>query len=373
MLGLASSSRPTATPGVGTNALSANPTPPQITVSDGAPTIEQIRPLLAPTGAAVCPHHLPAWPAILRDGLGHWPYWLMAHQGGQLAGCLPLALVSSRLFGRFLVSLPYLNSAGVLADDATVATSLVDRAVQLADELDVRYLELRHEVRIEHPALTSELTSKVHMRLPLPDSADALWHQLKAKVRNQVRKGQEPGFRVAWGGVDRLDDFYAVFSRNMRDLGTPVYGRRLFQAILQQLSERAELCVVSDGPRPIAAALLVHGDRSTEVPSASSLREYNSANANMLMYWQLLVGTIERGQQVFDFGRSTIDSGTFRFKRQWGAEPSPAVWQYYVRRGGGGGDMRPDNARYARRVRVWQRLPVWLTRLIGPPIVRGIP
>lgn len=344
---------------------------PHISVSDSAPTVDEVRALLATT-ATLGPHHLPAWPVILHEGLGHRPYWLAAHHGDQFVGCLPLACVSSRLFGRFLVSLPYLNSAGVLADDAAVAASLVDRAVQLADELDVRYLELRHEERITHPALTSELTSKVHMRLALPDSADALWRQLKAKVRNQVRKGQEPGFRVAWGGLDRLDDFYAVFSRNMRDLGTPVYSRRLFQAILQQLADRAELCVVSDGPRPIAAALLVHGDRSTEVPSASSLREYNSANANMLMYWQLLVRAIERGQRVFDFGRSTIDSGTYRFKRQWGAEPSPAVWQYYVRRGAVG-DMRPDNARYARRVRVWQRLPVWLTRIIGPPIVRGIP
>ncbi|HJT32841.1 MAG TPA: FemAB family XrtA/PEP-CTERM system-associated protein [Pirellulales bacterium] len=343
----------------------------QTTVSDAAPMVEQFRTLLGPT-AAFGPHQLPAWPSILRDGLGHRPYWLTARQGSELAGCLPLAFVSSRLFGRFLVSLPYLNSAGVVAEDATVAKSLVDRAVQLADELDVRYLELRHEERIDHPALTAELTSKVHMRLVLPNSADALWRQLKAKVRNQVRKGQEPGFKVVWGGLERLDDFYAVFCRNMRDLGTPVYSRRLFEAILRQLGDRAELCVVYDGPRPIAAALLVHGDRGTEVPSASSLRQYNSANANMLMYWHLLVRAIERGQQVFDFGRSTIDSGTFRFKRQWGAEPSPAIWQYYVRRGDVG-DMRPDNARYARRVRVWQRLPVWLTRVIGPPIVRGIP
>lgn len=344
-----------------------------IQVSERAPADHEFHSFLRSLGNdTVAPNQLPAWPAILRDGLGHRPYWLTAREHGRTVGWLPLCFVSSRLFGRFLVSLPYLNSAGVVAKDALVAASLIDRAVQLADELDVRYLELRHERRVEHPALGSEITSKVHMRLALPESVDALWDQLKAKVRNQVRKGREPGFDVTWGGAERLDDFYAIFSRNMRDLGTPVYSRRLFAAIIRHGAGAAEFCIVSQRAKPIAAALLVHGSGITEVPSASSLREYNSANANMLMYWHLLERSIQRRQRTFDFGRSTVDGNTFRFKKQWGAEPYPAIWQYYVRRGAVG-EMRPDNGRYQRMIRVWQRLPVWVTRWIGPPIVRGIP
>jgi FemAB-related protein (PEP-CTERM system-associated) len=323
-------------------------------------------------GATVAPSWSPAWPAILHDGLCHEPYVLSAFDGERLVGYLPLALVKSRLFGRFLVSLPYLNSAGVVATDDHVASLLVDRAVELADQLDVRYLELRHEQRLAHPALSREVTSKVHMRLALPPTADALWDQLKAKVRNQVRKGREGRFDVVWGGIEAIDDFHAVFSRNMRDLGTPVFGRGLFKAIIERLPSMAEVCVVRHGARPIAAALLVHGEGITEVPSASSLREFNSANANMLMYWHLLERAIARGQQTFDFGRSTVDGNTFRFKKQWGAEPHPAVWQYYVRKGDVG-DVRPDNARYRLMIHTWRRLPLWLTRLIGPSIVRGIP
>ncbi|HUY91157.1 MAG TPA: FemAB family XrtA/PEP-CTERM system-associated protein [Pirellulales bacterium] len=345
----------------------------EIEVSDAAPAEDQILRLCRlPETAELPPSRLPAWPAVLRDGLGHQPYWLTARENGRVAGVLPLSFVHSRLFGRFLVSLPYLNSAGVAATNEQAATMLVDRAVSLADELDVRYLELRQERRIEHPALGSETASKVHMRLALPDSADSLWNQLKAKVRNQVRKGREPGFAVAWGGAERLDEFYAVFSRNMRDLGTPVYGRGLFAAIVKHCPDAAEFCIVSHDQKPIAAALLVHGGGITEVPSASSLREYNSANANMLMYWHLLERAIERGQSVFDFGRSTVDGNTYRFKKQWGAEPHPAIWQYYVRRGAVG-DMRPESARYQRMIRLWQRLPVCATRWLGPVIVRGIP
>jgi FemAB-related protein (PEP-CTERM system-associated) len=271
-----------------------------------------------------------------------------------------------------LVSLPYLNSNGVIAVDEATRYRLVDRAVQLADELRVRHLELRHEQAVEHPALTGRLTTKVHMRLPLPDFPGPLWEGLHAKVRNQVRKGEKTGLTVAWGGVELLPEFYAVFSRNMRDLGTPVYGQRLFASILRHFPTEAELCVVRADKTPVASALLLHGKGITEVPSASSLREYNSTCANMLMYWNLLDRTVQRGQAVFDFGRSTTDGNTYRFKKQWGAVPEPAVWQYNTR-GERAVDLRPDSPRYQRLIRLWQRLPLRLTHWIGPMIVRGIP
>jgi len=314
----------------------------------------------------------PDWLNVLAEAFGHTPYALEAVRGGKTVGYLGLASVRSLLFGRFLVSLPYLNSGGVLADDAAAAAALVDRAVALAEELGARYLELRHEGALEHPALGHRRTDKVHMRLDLPATAGALWDQLDGKVRNQVRKGQKGGFTVHWGGHELIDEFYAVFSRNMRDLGTPVYGRRLFDRILRRFPGRAELCVARDGARPAAAALLLHGRGVTEVPSASALREYNPSCVNMLMYWHLLERAVGWGQDVFDFGRSSEGGPTHRFKKQWGAAASPAEWQYHLRHGTVG-DMRPDNPRYGRLIGLWKRLPVALTKWIGPAIVRGIP
>lgn len=314
----------------------------------------------------------PRWLQVLEESFGHSGYMLEAFDGDRTTGLLPLAFVRSLLFGRYLVSLPYLNSNGVVAADEATRRRLIERAVQLADSLRVRHLELRHEQAVEHPALTGRLTSKVHMRLPLPDFPGPLWDSFPAKVRNQVRKGEKSGLSVAWGGLDLLPEFYAVFSRNMRDLGTPVYGQRLFTSILRHFSNEAELCVLRADKTPVASALLLHGKGVTEVPSASSLREYNSTCANMLMYWNLLDRAVQRGQSVFDFGRSTTDGNTYRFKKQWGAAPEPAVWQYYTRTGQVG-DLRPDNPRYQRMIRIWQRLPLRLTRWLGPMIVRGIP
>lgn len=312
------------------------------------------------------------WLNVLRDGLQHEPYLIEASTDGRVAGVLPLALVKGPFFGRFLVSLPYVNSSGVVAREEAVSTQVLDAAVALADRLDVRYLELRQERKIVHPALTHKNESKVLMRLKLPDSVDELWNRFKSKLRSQIRSGEKHDFTIDWGGLDCLDAFYHVFSRNMRDLGTPAYSRRFFQAILTRFAGRAELCVVRLNGEPVASALVTHGDRISEVLSASSLRAFNSTNANMVMYWHLLRRAVERGQQVFDFGRSTVDSNTYRFKKQWGAEPSPSIWQYYLRRGSIG-DMRPDNAKFGLAIRAWRQLPVWFTRLIGPTIVRGIP
>src|SRR5262249_35998543 len=145
--------------------------------------------------------------------------------------------------------------------------------------------------------------SKVLMRMELPATTDQLWTGFKSKLRSQIRSGEKHGFEVLWGGHDILSDFYTVFSRNMRDLGTPVFPRRLFAAILDALPDRAEICVVRLRGTPAAAALLTHGNTVTEVPSASSLRKFNSTSANMVMYWNLLRRAIERGQRQFDFGR----------------------------------------------------------------------
>lgn len=377
------------------------------------------------TGAATvgeaCGEMDPRWLSILRDGLNHRPHALIAREGdassapGNIVGYLPVAFVGSRLFGRFLVSLPYLNRAGVLANDASTAEALIDRAASLAADLDAQYLELRHGQPTVHAKLDKTREDKVRMVLKLPGAtpapteapADAppqkkkkqkgvaenepfpaqgqpgaewIWKSVDAKVRNLVRKGEKSELTLVWGSEDVLDEFYNVFAVNMRDLGTPVYGRSLFASILQQLGKDAELAVVRHKGRAIAGALLVHTPAlrggtvpsSTQVPSASALREYNSTNANMWMYYHLQLRAIARGSAEFDFGRSSVDSGTYKFKSQWNAQPVPTVWQYHLRRGEVNA-VRPDSPKYRRRIETWQKLPVWLTRLVGPSIVRGIP
>jgi FemAB-related protein (PEP-CTERM system-associated) len=270
------------------------------------------------------------------------------------------------------VSLPYVDWAGVIADDPQIASALIDRAVELADELDVRYLELRHQFEFDHKLLTHKLTTKVQMRLSLPSSPDEVWKGLRSVVRTQVRKATKKRLVLKWGGLDLVNEFYDVFSRNMRDLGTPTYPRCLFHTILSELPEQAELCVARLDGHAIASCLAVHGQGLTVVPSASSLHAYRGTAANSLIYWRAIERAIARGQSIFDFGRSTIEGPTFTFKKKWGAQPVPVVWQYYIRKGHAQ-DMRPGNPKFRLAIGIWKRLPLALTRVLGPIIVRGIP
>jgi serine/alanine adding enzyme len=318
--------------------------------------------------------HNPRWLSAICRGLKHQPM-LLIHRNDSLDidGLLPLAVVQGPLFGKFLASLPYLNTGGVWAETTQAGQALVSHACQLADQMNVRYLELRHELPIEHPQLNACRTDKVHMRLRLPATEDLLMQSFKAKLRSQVKKSQAYGLTIRWGGLDLLEDFYNVFAVNMRDLGTPVFSKQLFREILNSFpNEGAELCIVRKEATPVAAGLLVHVEGITEVPSASSLRAFNFTNANMWMYYNLLTRAIERGSSIFDFGRSSEGSGTYKFKEQWGAEPHQANWQYYVRKGSAN-DMRADAGGSKRLVKIWQKLPVWITRQCGPWIVRGIP
>jgi serine/alanine adding enzyme len=214
----------------------------------------------------------------------------------------------------------------------------------------------------------------VSMWLPLPASADALWQQLGSKLRAQIKKGQSAGLRCETGGIALLDDFYRVFSTNMRDLGTPVYGKDFFANLLQSAPGQPTLVLCRDAQgQAVGGSLLLRHQGRMEVPWASTLRSANKLNANMALYWHMLSHACAQGCHTFDFGRSTQDAPTFRFKKQWGAQPVPLHWHYWMAGGQALPKLNPDNPKFRAAIAVWQRLPVWLTRLIGPWVVKYLP
>lgn len=315
-------------------------------------------------------YHLWAWRDVFQNALGHHPHYLIARRQGRVVGGLPIVELHSRLFGRFAVSLPFVNYGGVLAADAEAADALLREAVGWARSRGLRYVELRHRARLapEWPARRH----KVAMWLGLAGSAEAQWGALDRKVRNQVRKAEKSGLTTTAGGVELLDAFYRVFAHHMRDLGTPVLHRRVFDAVLRALPGQARLFVVRHAEVPIAASLTLAFRGTVEVPWASALRAHNDKAPNMLLYWAMLTAAIANGATRFDFGRSTAGEGTFHFKRQWGAEPHPLVWEYAGLRGAVP-DQSPANPRFRLAIAGWKRLPVRMATWLGPGIVRHIP
>lgn len=317
-------------------------------------------------------YHLWAWRGIFERVFGHRTHYLAAERDGVLSGVLPLVAFKSPIFGRFLVSLPFVNYGGVLAADEASANALVARAATLARDLRATHVELRHRSR-RFEALTPK-EHKVSMLLPLAGSADELWAKLDRKVRNQVRKAEKSGLSAEAPGAETLKGFYEVFARNMRDLGTPVYTRRFFEEVLATFPDRARLVIIREtgSGRAVAAALTWRWRDTVEVPWASSLREFNAMAPNNLLYWTVIQRAIGEGAGVLDFGRSTPGEGTFHFKRQWGAEPLPLCWEYDLT-GGELPDHSPKNPRFGLAIRLWKRLPLPIANAIGPHIVRSIP
>ena len=176
------------------------------------------------------------------------------------------------------------------------------------------------------------------------------------------------------GHLDRLNDYYYVFSRNMRDLGTPVYSKNFFKAILEKFPQNSRIVVVyAQNHRPVAAAFLLMKGDTVEIPWASSIKEYNRYSPNMLLYWEVLRFSIRQRYKIFDFGRCSPDSGTYRFKKQWGAEEKQLYWYYILLQQDELPEINPNNPRYKLLIRTWQRMPLFLTKFLGPKIIRHIP
>jgi FemAB-related protein (PEP-CTERM system-associated) len=173
--------------------------------------------------------------------------------------------------------------------------------------------------------------------------------------------------------MELLDDFYRVFAHNMRDLGTPVYGKQWFSNVLQHPGLNAFVLVIYVNKKPVSCAFLVNHGRLMEIPWASTVKSANRYNANMWMYRQVLAFAIDQGCQYFDFGRSTLDAGTFKFKKQWGAEPCQNYWYCLLPENAAKPELNPDNPKLKLFIALWKFMPVWLTKIIGPAVIRGIP
>jgi serine/alanine adding enzyme len=317
------------------------------------------------------PYHGWRWRQVFERAFGHETLYLAARDHGSIVAVLPLVIFNSRIFGRFAVSLPFVNYGGVLARDHASAVFLLQQASALAAERRLAHVELRHTAR-QFPDLEAR-THKVGMLLRLERDTAKAWESLDRKVRNHVRKAQKNQLTSRIGGAELLDRFYGVFARNMRDLGTPVYSRRFFAEVLAAFPDTARVFLVDSGDVTVAGAITLSHRDTLDNPWASSLREYRSLAPNTLMYWRMVEHAIETRHAVFDFGRSTPGEGTFQFKQQWGAEATPLNWEYVLANGRTLPNLSPSNPKFRAAIALWTRLPLAVANRLGPHIVRSIP
>jgi FemAB-related protein (PEP-CTERM system-associated) len=313
--------------------------------------------------------HVWGWRSAIERAYGHPSVYLAAVGERGIRGVLPLTLVRSRLLGRHLVSMPFLDYGGICTDgDHGVERALIDAALDLAGAERAR-LELRHFGERSVALPTS--TEKVTMLLDLDVDADVQFRRLSSERRNRIRKGVRSGVSATVHGADGLDAFYDVWSENMRTLGSPPHARAFFREILTALEDRARILLVQaeDGVTIGAALMLRHG-AVLSIPWVSSLRRFFHLCPNQILYWEAIRFAIDEGIQVLDFGRSSKGTGTFEAKRQWGAEPVQLSWHYFPE---GDGPPGLDAGRFEWAARIWRHLPMPIVDRLGPALRKGIP
>lgn len=323
---------------------------------------------------AATAYHGCAWQRAVDRTFGKQRYYLVARSGsGAVCGVLPLVRIRSLLFGDNLVSEPYCNYGGALADDDATYSRIYGRAIELGRSLDCDTVQLREHLAKPTGDDWQQRTDKVRMLLRLPHDPDELARRLGAKRRSQIKRSQREHPEVRVGGAELVKPFYEVFCANMRDLGTPVYPRSFFDNIVYELGDACRVIIIELDSRPVAAAFLLSYRHTLEIPWASALRSYSRIAVNMLLYWEALRYAIENEFRVFDFGRCTRGEGTYRFKKQWGCDEHPLHWKTRTLRnevdttGQGAG----RGAELMRRL--WTRLPLAIANRLGPRITSNLP
>jgi len=328
-----------------------------------------------------------AWKDIIETTFSHKAYFFIAKdKDQQIVAVCPAFHFKSPIFGNSLISVPYITGGGILATSETSFNAILDKLNALSKDLGCSYLELRHREPYNKSWSDENITKentlvhrqhKVSMLLQLPTDSEALFAGFPAKLRSQIRRPTKSGLEAKISSIDlsveeSIDAFYQVFTENMRDLGTPVYPKKFFETACKAFDKRSRIITIWDKEKPVASGITLAGAKTVEIPWASSLRSYGKQSANMLLYWKIIETACKDGYAVFDFGRSSRDAGTFKFKKQWGSEPLELNWYYQMNKGQPP-EVNPKDSKFSLMVNAWQKLPLPISNRLGPVLTRWIP
>jgi serine/alanine adding enzyme len=309
--------------------------------------------------------HSPEWFTVIQRAYGHDPLYLTAEDDDGGVGILPAFVVRRPLAGTVVTSMPFLDGGGPCSSSAALAHLLVARLIAEARRLGANALDIRSSHRLDTTA--APMDSKVNMWLALPGDPGPLWRQLDKGVRNQIRKAERSGLSVDAGGVEHVTAFYDTFAVRMRELGSPVHAPGFLRQVVEEFGDRARVLLVRKDHATIGGLVALAFKDRIVVPWAACRKEYFSLCPNMLLYWEIIRTACTEGFRRFDFGRSTRHSGTYRFKCQWGAREEPMFW-YTIPLTRERTPVPTGGTRSAALATAWQRLPLPVTRLLGPRI-----
>ena len=322
--------------------------------------------------------HRAAWREVISGVFGHATHYLYAERDGAITGILPLGQVKTALFGHSLISVPFCVYGGPLAADAESAAALLAHAARLRADIGAPVAECRFrdapedaiETALDEGGWVAGESLYVTFRKPIAADDAANLQAIPRKQRAMVRKGIERGLTSR---TDRdADLLHRIYAESVRNLGTPVYPRRYFHALLAAFGEDCDILTIRDGAVPIASVLNFYFRDEVLPYYGGGTAQARARAGNDMMYWEVMRRAAARGCRVFDFGRSKAGTGAHAFKRNWGFAPTPLQYRFLLAPGARVPELNPLNPKFRLFIAAWKRLPLPLANLLGPPIVRGL-
>ena len=319
--------------------------------------------------------HRAAWRRVIEQVFGHRTHYLLAERDGAITGVLPLGHVRTLLFGSSLISVPFCVEGGPLAADIESFCALSKQAAALLGPARATALEFR----FRQPPLEGWLDREVWVtrndlyaifRKPIVGDDEANLKAVPRKQRAMIRKGIEA--RLSSTVTREVDQLHRIYAESVRNLGTPVFPRRYFQALAEAFGNDVDVVVIHNAGKPVAAVMNFYWRDEVLPYYGGGTAAARFCHANDFMYWEVMRRAAAKGCRMFDYGRSKVDTGAFAFKKNWGFEPTPLNYHFRLAPGGAIPDLNPLNPRYQRFIGIWKKLPLSIANLIGPYIVRGL-
>lgn len=313
--------------------------------------------------------HRAAWAKVIEAAFGHRTHYAYTERDGVITGILPLAQVRTWLFGHSLVSVPFCVYGGIVAADSESSAALEAHAAELMRRTGARVLELRDRRPVAGDWV-SRSDLYVTFRKPITGDHESNLKAIPRKQRAMVRKGMQNQLVSVCNAETR--SLYPIYAESVRNLGTPVFSRRYFEILAAAFRSCCDIVTVLDGERPIASVMNFYFRDEVLPYYGGGTAEARQRAGNDFMYWEVMRRAAERGYRMFDFGRSKLGTGAYAFKRNWGFEPAPLHYRFRLAPGAKIPDNNPLNPKYRLFISAWKRLPLPVTTLLGPPIVRGL-
>jgi len=330
------------------------------------------------------PYHFFAWKKAVCDAYSHANHYLIAEEeindAVEVVGVFPLIVFSKLLSKPTLCALPFCDVGGILANNNEIKSQLLIESKKVASQYQANVIELRSStgkaLSDEEAEQAKRKSEKVSMMMTLPDDSQVLFSSFKSKLRSQIRKAEKNGLTHKVGSEKiMLDDFYHVFSHNMKALGSPVHAKKWFVSLLEHYKKSMVISIVYKDDIPVGGGIVLIAGNKAAIPWASTKAEYNRLSPNMMLYWSLLEYLCDNNVSEFDFGRSSFGEGTFKFKQQWGAKPALLDWQVInlqETNQENGSKTSGSNSLRNMVENIWRKLPLKLTIFIGPKIRKYI-